>query len=161
MCSQKECPTKFETRWLQEIPFSKELTYNYCALGLLFESKICNNKCGHHVHEIWQVWQYSICGETRGGGSAMYFWLILIIFGGQYKNLEEGLRSTRVGCVNPSPSTPPTNRALDTTKTRTRNRHERVLILSGHSDGVETVTELNFVWAHSLYQENHGEAKKS
>ena len=20
MCSQKECPTKFETRWLQEIP---------------------------------------------------------------------------------------------------------------------------------------------
>ena len=24
MCSQKECPTKFETRWLQEIPFSKE-----------------------------------------------------------------------------------------------------------------------------------------
>ena len=44
MCSQKECPTKFETRWLQEIPFSKELTDNYCALGLLFESKICNNK---------------------------------------------------------------------------------------------------------------------
>ena len=34
MCSQKECPTKFETRWLQEIPFSKELTDNYCALGL-------------------------------------------------------------------------------------------------------------------------------
>ena len=28
----KECPTKFETRWLQEIPFSKELTDNYCAL---------------------------------------------------------------------------------------------------------------------------------
>ena len=43
MCSQKECPTKFETRWLQEIPFSKELTDNYCALELLFESKICNN----------------------------------------------------------------------------------------------------------------------
>ena len=39
MCSQKECPTKFETPWLQEIPFSKELTDNYCALGLLFESK--------------------------------------------------------------------------------------------------------------------------
>ena len=39
----EECPTKFETRWLQEIPFSKELTDNYCALGLLFESKICNN----------------------------------------------------------------------------------------------------------------------
>ena len=34
MCSQKECPTKFETRWLQEIPFSKELTDNYCALRL-------------------------------------------------------------------------------------------------------------------------------
>ena len=43
MCSQKECPTKFETRWLQEIPFSKELTDNYCALGLLFESITCNN----------------------------------------------------------------------------------------------------------------------
>ena len=43
MCSQKECPTKFETRWLQEIPFSKELTDNYCAQGLLFESIICNN----------------------------------------------------------------------------------------------------------------------
>ena len=43
MCSQKEYPTKFETRWLQEIPFCKELTDNYCALGLLFESKICNN----------------------------------------------------------------------------------------------------------------------
>ena len=24
-------------------PFSKELTDNYCALGLLFESIICNN----------------------------------------------------------------------------------------------------------------------
>ena len=34
ICSQKECPTKFETRWLQEIPFSKELTDNYCALRL-------------------------------------------------------------------------------------------------------------------------------
>ena len=34
---------KFETRWLQEILFSKELTDNYCALGLLFESKTCNN----------------------------------------------------------------------------------------------------------------------
>ena len=34
MCSQKECPTKFETRWLREIPFSKELTVNYCALRL-------------------------------------------------------------------------------------------------------------------------------
>ena len=43
MCSQKECPTKFETRWHQEIPFSKEVTDNYCALGLLFESKTCNN----------------------------------------------------------------------------------------------------------------------
>ena len=43
MCSQKECPTKFETRWLQEIYFSKELTDNYCALGLLFESITCNN----------------------------------------------------------------------------------------------------------------------
>ena len=43
MCSQKECPTKFETRWLQEIPFSKELTDNYCALGLLFENITCNN----------------------------------------------------------------------------------------------------------------------
>ena len=29
MCSQKEGPTEFETRWLQEIPFSKELTDNY------------------------------------------------------------------------------------------------------------------------------------
>ena len=43
MCSRKEGPTKFETRWLQEIPFSKELTDNYCALGLLFDSKIRNN----------------------------------------------------------------------------------------------------------------------
>ena len=40
MCLQKECPTKFETRWLQEIPFSKELTDNYCALWLIFESKL-------------------------------------------------------------------------------------------------------------------------
>ena len=43
MCSQKESLTKFETRWHQEIPFSKELTDNYCALGLLFESTTCNN----------------------------------------------------------------------------------------------------------------------
>ena len=34
---------KFQTRRLQEIPFSKELTDNYCALGLLFESITCNN----------------------------------------------------------------------------------------------------------------------
>ena len=27
----------------REIPFSKELTDNYCALGLLFESITCNN----------------------------------------------------------------------------------------------------------------------
>ena len=40
MCSQKECPTKFETRWLQEIPFSKELTDNYCALGLQLRAKL-------------------------------------------------------------------------------------------------------------------------
>ena len=37
LCSQKEYSTKFETRWLQKIPFSKELTdNNSCALGLLF-----------------------------------------------------------------------------------------------------------------------------
>ena len=42
------CPTKFETRWLQEIPFSKELTDNYCALGLLFESITCNNNNNKH-----------------------------------------------------------------------------------------------------------------
>ena len=29
MCSQKEGPTELETSWLQEIPFSKELTDNY------------------------------------------------------------------------------------------------------------------------------------
>ena len=28
---------------IQEIPSSKEITDNYWALGLLFESKICNN----------------------------------------------------------------------------------------------------------------------
>ena len=33
MCSQKECPTKFETRWLQEIPFSKELTRQLLCSG--------------------------------------------------------------------------------------------------------------------------------
>ena len=38
MCLQKDCPTKFETRWLQEIPFSKEFTDNYCALRFLYES---------------------------------------------------------------------------------------------------------------------------
>ena len=52
MCSQKECPTEFETRWLQEIPFSKELTDNYCALGLLFESKICNNNNNNIIKKI-------------------------------------------------------------------------------------------------------------
>ena len=29
LCVCKEGPTEFETRWLQEIPFSKELTDNY------------------------------------------------------------------------------------------------------------------------------------
>ena len=49
---KKECPTKFETRWLQEIPFSKELlTDNYCALGLLFESKICNNNNNNNYYK--------------------------------------------------------------------------------------------------------------
>ena len=44
LCVRKRSvPTKFETCRLQEIPFSKELTDNYCALGLLFESIICNN----------------------------------------------------------------------------------------------------------------------
>ena len=65
MCSQKECPTKFETRWLQEIPFSKELTDNYCALGLLFESITCNN------NGLGGQWPYSFlvkfwrCQEAR------------------------------------------------------------------------------------------------
>ena len=68
MCSQKECPTKFETRWLQEIPFSKERTDNYCALGLLFESIICNNvQLFHHVDffrnprslHLWHRWSKS------------------------------------------------------------------------------------------------------
>ena len=55
MCSQKECPTKFETRRLQEIPFSKELTDNYCALGLLFESKICNNNNNKSPDKLLQL----------------------------------------------------------------------------------------------------------
>ena len=29
LCVCKEGPTQFETSWLQEIPFSKELTDNY------------------------------------------------------------------------------------------------------------------------------------
>ena len=41
------------------------------------------------------------------GGSAMYFWLILIIFSGVNTNLEVGVRGTRGGLTPP----PPTNRA--------------------------------------------------
>ena len=55
MCSQKECLIKFETRWLQEIPFSKELTDIYCALGLLFESKICNNNSNNNINNKWNA----------------------------------------------------------------------------------------------------------
>ena len=38
MCSQKECPTKFETRWLQEIPFSKEPNRQLLRSETLVES---------------------------------------------------------------------------------------------------------------------------
>ena len=50
MCSQKECPTKFETRWLQEIPFSKELTDNYCALRL--QLRVCNNNNNNNNNNL-------------------------------------------------------------------------------------------------------------
>ena len=48
--AKKECPTKFETRWLQEIPFSKELTDNYCALRLLYESIMQTQTQTHHLN---------------------------------------------------------------------------------------------------------------
>ena len=66
MCSQKECPTKFETRWLQEIPYSKELTNNCsnCALGLLFESKICNNSNNNNTHIHKSCVTYLHCANS-------------------------------------------------------------------------------------------------
>ena len=70
MCSQKECPTKFETRWLQEIPFSKELTDNYCALGLLFESKICNNN-----NKVWLKTSCPIGHAARKNIAPTFQWI--------------------------------------------------------------------------------------
>ena len=54
---------------------------------------------------LLNCWQYSIFGKTREG-SAMYFWLVWIIFLGVNTNLE-GLRGTR-GRLNP-----PTSRQIE------------------------------------------------